>query len=184
VPRELIDAARDGDQRSFEAVFETYQPGLLRYLRTTAPALADDVAAATWASVVGSLDRFRGDGTDFRRWLFTIARRRLVDEIRAAGRRPLHVAEMPEPADDGPGPDAAFEAPDWPTWALARIPARQAEVILLRVLGALSVAETADVLGISEANVRVLSHRGLNALRRLLEPSDSRVAADGGARPA
>jgi RNA polymerase sigma-70 factor (ECF subfamily) len=183
VPRELLDAARGGDQRAFEAVFATYQPGLVRYLRSTAPDLADDVAAATWTSVAASLDRFRGDGIDFRRWLFTIARRRLVDEFRRGSRRPLHVAEVPDLPDEAPGPAARWDGPDWAAWALRQIPARQAEVVSLRILGALSVAETAELLGITSENVRVLSHRGLVAIQRLLEDAGVTPQARTGTDP-
>ena len=171
VPVALIDDARDGDQRAFDALFGAYQSGLLRYLRGVAPDLAVDVAAATWESVVGSLDRFSGDGTDFRRWLFTIARRRLVDEVRRDTRRPLKLAEVPDAADHALGPDAAVEQSGWIGEILGQIPVRQADVVSLRVLGALSVDEVASLLGITAGNVRVLSHRGIQALQQVIEGS-------------
>jgi RNA polymerase sigma factor (sigma-70 family) len=178
VPVELFDEARRGRQRAFDAIFTTYQPGLLRYLRTVAPDLATEVASATWESVVSSLGRFDGDGTDFRRWLFTIARRRLVDEVRRASRRPLHVANVPDGPSDAAGVDAPYEGPDWAVDVLGRIPIRQADVVALRVIGGLSVGEAASLLGITAENVRVLSHRGLNAIRQILADDDLDIARD------
>jgi RNA polymerase sigma-70 factor (ECF subfamily) len=169
VPTELIDDARRGDQRAFEALFGAYQPGLLRYLRGVSPDLAVDVASATWESVVSSIGRFSGDGTDFRRWLFTIARRRLVDEVRRDTRRPLKLAEVPDVADDAPGPDAVAERSGWVGEILGQIPTRQADAVSLRVLGALSVDEVATLLGVTPGNVRVLSHRGVQAMQRVIE---------------
>lgn len=168
VPIECIDDARRGSQRAFDAIFRTYQPGLLRYLRTVSPDLSADIAGATWESVASSLGRFQGDGADFRRWLFTIARRRLVDEVRRSSRRQLRIAE----AENVPGVDAELDQPDWAAQVLRQIPTRQADVVGLRVIGGLSVEETARLLGISRENVRVLSHRGLNAIRRILSDAD------------
>lgn len=179
VPTELITRARRGDQRAFTAIFDTYQPVLARYLRVVAPAHADDVAAATWESVTRSLNRFRGNGDDFRRWLFTIARRRLVDEVRRAA-RVVVVAGVEEP-DPEPAVDAGLDGPDWAGRLLRRLPTRQADAVALRVMGGLSVAETAEVLGVSHENVRVLCHRGLRAIRRLLiEETDSEEVAGPG----
>jgi RNA polymerase sigma-70 factor, ECF subfamily len=170
VPSSLIDDAKNGDQDAFAAIHRTYEPGLRRYLETVSPGFAADVGSATWESVAGSLDRFSGDGEQFRRWLFTIARRRLVDEVRRSSRRPLAVAEVPhEPRLDAHLVD---DGPDWAVALLRQISSRQADVVGLRVLGGLSVDEVADLLGITPENVRVLSHRGLNALRALIEQHD------------
>lgn len=172
VPVELIARARTGDQRAFSAMFDTYQPVLARYLRAVSPAHADDVAAATWESVATSLTRFEGDGDGFRRWLFTIARRRLSDEVRRTAR--LAVVAGTEEPEPEPPVDAPLDAPDWAGWVLTQIPTRQADAVALRVIGGLSIAETADVLGVSHENVRVLCHRGLRAIQRLLtEETDS-----------
>jgi RNA polymerase sigma-70 factor (ECF subfamily) len=52
---------------------------------------------------------------------------------------------------------------------LDRLPARQREVVLLRDVESLTSAEVCEVLAISEANQRVLLHRGRSKLRQLLE---------------
>ena len=79
--------ATTGDRDALAELWRTYQPALLRYLRTRAVACADDVASTVWIDVGSSIARFTGDGDDFRRWLFTIAHRRSVDEIRRTTRR-------------------------------------------------------------------------------------------------
>ena len=168
VPETLIARARRGDQASFDAMFAAYQPFLLRHLRMVCGTKADDVAAATWESVAGSLDRFRGDGHDFRRWLFTIARRRLVDDLRRDARRPLEAVSLDSVAEPAVAPDTSIEGADWISQQLRTLPTRQAEVISLRVVGGLPVRDVAELLGISEANVRVLGHRGLAPLRAAL----------------
>ncbi|MDW3217213.1 MAG: sigma-70 family RNA polymerase sigma factor [Acidimicrobiales bacterium] len=167
-PTRVIHDAQRGDQAAFDTIFRIHQPGLLRYLRAVAPDLAADVASATWESVARSLHRFSGDGDDLRAWLFTIARRRLTDEVRRASRRPLRVASPPEDVDERTAADAAWGEPDWAEAVLRKIPTRQADAVALRVIGGLSVAETADLLGVTQQNVRVLCHRGLGAIAEVL----------------
>ena len=172
----LLAAARQGDEAAFAALFRSVQPLLLRYLRTLGRDLADDVAAETWVSVVRGLDRFTGDEVGFRGWVFTIARARLVDARRSAGRVPIPVDAQAQLADR-PGPtdvettvhelmstEAALEL-------IGRLPPDQAEAVLLRHVAGLDVARTAEVLGKRPGAVRVATMRGLQRLRTLLGPA-------------
>jgi RNA polymerase sigma-70 factor (ECF subfamily) len=145
-------------------------PPLVRYLRGRIGEGAEDVAAAAWLDAARRLATFEGDDTDFRRWLFTIARRRLVDELRRRGRRraewlvdrPVEAARRdPDPAERLDDLGAAL--------ALVRmLPADQADAVLLRVVVDLDVTGVAEVMGRSEGSVRVLTHRGLRRLQELL----------------
>ncbi len=165
---DVLDRARQGDQAAFEQVFSTYQPALLRYLRTLNRHIADDVASLAWESAARSLDRFEGDGDDFRAWIFTIARRRFVDETRRVARRPERPDGTKGDWPDPPSADEQGSGPDWAAAVLSQIPARQAEVVWLRVVAGLSVSEVATLLGVREGNVRAMSHRGLKAIERIL----------------
>lgn len=171
VPARLIEDAKRGSQDAFAGLYRAYAPAVQRYLDTVSPGLSAEVASATWESVARSLPRFNGDGDQFRRWIMTIARRRLVDEVRRSTRGSLTVASVPEePHVDRHDRE---ESIDWAVDALRQIPTRQADVVALRVIGGLAVGEVADLLGISNENVRVLSHRGLSALKLLLETGKS-----------
>ena len=57
-------------------------------ITTLGGALAEDVAADTWVSVVKGLDRFEGDEDGWRAWVLTIGRARLRDAQRRAARGP------------------------------------------------------------------------------------------------
>lgn len=54
---------------------------------------------------------------------------------------------------------------------LAALPRRQREVVALRLIADLSVAETAELLGIAEGTVNSHLHRAVQALRHQLEPA-------------
>src|SRR2546430_3860647 len=81
-------AAKAGSEWALASLYRDVQPPLLGYLRARSPADAEDVASETWLAVTRSLPRFSGDEGGFRAWVFTIARRRLVDLRRVEARRP------------------------------------------------------------------------------------------------
>jgi RNA polymerase sigma-70 factor (ECF subfamily) len=167
----VLAAAARGDERAFDVLWRELQPGLLRYLQVVAPRSAEDLASETWVDVIRGLSGFRGDERGFRSWTFTIARHRVTDDQRRAARRladPLPAERLPErPATDDPASDAVERIATGQALALiAELPPDQAEVIALRVVAGLEVAEVARIVGKRPGAVRVLAHRGL---RRLAE---------------
>lgn len=173
----VLDAARRGDEAAFTLLFRSLQPVLLRYLRTLARDLADDVAAETWASVVRGLGRFRGDEAGFRGWVFTIARARLVDARRAAGRQPVPVdtaaelGDRPDPVDVPTAVDELMST-EAALALVGRLAPDQAEAVLLRHVVGLDATATAAVLGKRPGAVRIATMRGLQRLRTML-PDDA-----------
>ena len=169
-----LAAASRGDEAAFARVFRAHQPLLLRYLRPLAGVAHEDVAAETWVQVVRGLRDFEGDLDGFRGWLFTIAHRRGVDHVRAESRRPPRQDEAA--ALDLPARERVDEAVETVLSTeraidlIGRLAPDQAEVVLLRVVADLDVADTARVVGKSRGAVRVLTHRGLRRLGTLLGP--------------
>ena len=105
----------------------------------SSPTRAEDIAAETWVSVVRGLASFIGDEGAWRAWLFTTARRRMLDQARHLRRHPaepldeIGVAEVPT----APGAEQlALDniATESAIALLGRLPEQQANVILLRVV--------------------------------------------------
>ncbi len=170
--RVLADA-QGGDDDQFAVLWRDANPGLLRYLRVLAPENAEDIAAETWVHVVRGLPRFIGDEAAWRAWLFTTARRRLIDQARFRKRHPAEPLEDISAAEMPSSPDAAQIALDnlateSAIALLSQLPLPQAEVILLRVVAGLDTDVVADLLGKTPGNVRVMAHRGLKRLEELL----------------
>jgi RNA polymerase sigma-70 factor, ECF subfamily len=169
----VLAAAQHGDERAFAVLWQDLQPPVLRYLGVAAPAAAEDLAADTWVSVIRRLSGFRGDEQQFRSWVFTVARHRAIDWHRQAARRPTGPFPI-EPLTDRPSPDdpvaAVLEAQSTRAALalVAELPADQAEVVALRVIGGLGVAEVARITGKRPGAVRVLAHRGLRRLAQRL----------------
>lgn len=167
----ILAATQQGSETAFAALWRDGNPALLRYLRAIAPNAAEDVAAETWVQICRGLRGFRGDEQAWRSWLFTVARRRALDESRRLSRHPVTpLAELPnhrEPwtADAG---EVALEnlATAAVVQAIRTLPPQQADVILLRIVAGLDNEAVARVVGRSPGAVRVAAHRGL---RRLAE---------------
>ena len=149
---EVLTSAKAGFPSAFELLFRQLSRPLAAYFRSQGA--SDPVGLGQRRAPAGlpGLDRFEGDETGFRAWVFTIARNSLVDERRKARRR---VASPPmEPAED-----LLPEEPASEQGALTRLGTRdvveaidslvpdQREVLLLRILGDLTVDQVAAVGG-------------------------------------
>jgi RNA polymerase sigma-70 factor (ECF subfamily) len=138
---------------------------VLGYLRSQRARDPEDLLGEVFLQVTRDLSRFRGDRDDLRRWVFTIARHRLVDDARRRARRPETVdRELPDisavlPAD-APDPELVR--------ALALLTDDQREVIALRFIADLPLEEVARITKRKIGAVKALQHRGLATLGRIL----------------
>jgi RNA polymerase sigma-70 factor, ECF subfamily len=148
-----------------DEAYRQIDPALRRYLAAVAGARGEDLASQVWVDATAASRRFHGDVAAFRRLVFTIARRRVVDHRRRWWQwKVVLLADLPDGADDG-GWDGSSEA----TLALIRtLPKAQAEVVFLRVLAGLSASDVAEIAGRSAQAVRVMQHRALTALAATL----------------
>jgi RNA polymerase sigma-70 factor, ECF subfamily len=170
---QLIERARAGDERAFASLYHQVQPLLGRYLQVHAPDYAEDAASDAWLEVARALDRFVGSEKGFRAWVFTIARRKVIDCARRELRRP--VIALPDDPDSQPGRTAdtadlvvEAEATQRAIALVRTLPPDQAEVVMLRIVAGLDSSEVAALVGKSSGAVRVLAHRGVKRLARTL----------------
>jgi RNA polymerase sigma-70 factor (ECF subfamily) len=167
-----LDGARSGSRDALAELWRTHHAPVLRYLRAKRIGSAEDVASQVWIDVVRSIDRFEGNADDFRRWLFTIAHRRSVDEVRRAVRRADDPQAEPVPSDGADVEHERNSALDRAIELVSQLPDNLAEAVMLRVVNDLSIADVAAVMGTTEGNVRVLVHRGVSRLRRMMDVTD------------
>jgi RNA polymerase sigma-70 factor (ECF subfamily) len=174
-----VGQAQKGDEGAFRRVYQTVQPGLLRYLRGLVGEEAEDVASETWSQIARDLGSFHGDGDGFRGWAATIARHRALDHLRQQRRRPVSAASVDQLTELAARDDTAARAIDTVSTdaaiaLIASLPREQAEAVLLRVVMGLDVATVSRVLGKRPGAVRTATHRGLRRLAEHLErPSDA-----------
>jgi RNA polymerase sigma-70 factor, ECF subfamily len=184
---ELVSRVRAGDEGAFAELAGKYQGVMLSIARGYVPsgAVAEEVVQEAWIGVLRGIGRFERRSS-FRTWLFRI----LVNRAISAGVRERRSV----PVDDmGPVVDAScFGAGG--TWrvppeawadqvddqvaaakiaarilaAIGELPLRQREVVTLRDVQGMGSGEVCAVLGISDANQRVLLHRGRSKLRQVI----------------
>jgi len=180
---ELVDAYRGGDVEAVGVLVERHGRALLAYLRgsTRDPQAAEEAFQETWLRVLRHLHGYRNGS--FRAWLTTIARNLLIDRSRR--RRPevsldaQGVGETPsleeQLADGGARPEedaAANELAERVRELVARLPAAQREVFLMRTQQQLTFAEIAALVGVPLNTALGRMHYAVRRLRRDLEVDD------------
>jgi RNA polymerase sigma-70 factor (ECF subfamily) len=145
---------------------------VLRYFRCYSAENAEDLVGEVFLQVVRDLPAFAGGENQFRAWIFTIARRRLVDEWRRQGRRREDprsdiLANISAEPDDVEECALASLSEQRVRSVLARLTPAQRDVLFLRIIAGLSIAETAQVLGNTPGGVKSLQIRGLEAILRV-----------------
>jgi RNA polymerase sigma-70 factor, ECF subfamily len=155
----------------FESLYRSSRDDVYAYVCTLLrdPAAAEDITALAFERAYRrrrTFDRRRGEE---RAWLFGIARNAALDELRRRRRVAMLLGDTPE---DPPQEQAAGEEEEVTLRrtavqaALAKLPAREREVIALKFHAGMSNAELARVLGISESNAGTLLYRTMEKLRK------------------
>jgi RNA polymerase sigma-70 factor, ECF subfamily len=167
----VLSGAQAGAGWALTILYRDLHPRVLRYLSVREPGEAEDLASEVWLDVAEGIGRFHGDEDGFRAWVFTIARRRLLDLRRRASVRrekpvPLDLLGVERGTGDAEGEAMASLEAEAALALIASLPTDQADVVLLRVIGDLPVAEVARVLGKRPGAVRALQHRALKNLAR------------------
>ena len=169
---DVVQRAQANDKLAFGELYERFAPKIYSYLayhlngRVDA---AEDLTAEVFMKALQNLSTFEFRDVPFSAWLYRIAHNRLIDHVRSERKRQTVVL------DDVPHllieRDALAGRLDRHVLAaaLSHITQQQREVVLLRVVQGLSIAETAAVLDRTEDAIKQLQGRGLRALKRVLE---------------
>jgi RNA polymerase sigma-70 factor, ECF subfamily len=174
----VVRSAMKGNRAAVAGLLRALRPPVFRYclgrLGTWQDGSSDaeDCAQEVLLAVVGALPGYRYEAEGFLPFVFGIAAHKVSDVHRRRARdRTSPVAEPP--TDRWLGADPTGEeversaALDWSAGLLDTLPARQREILVLRIILGLSAEETASAVGLSSAGaVRVAQHRALTTLRR------------------
>jgi RNA polymerase sigma-70 factor, ECF subfamily len=174
VDRALIARWNGGDQRAATALVERHATSVMRFVVSLGVvAMPDEIVQDTFVRAFGSLDAFRGESS-LRSWLFTIARRLVLDQRRSVRREKLHVSVEDAQAQLVSGDDlldsvVADESEARVRQAVEKLSPMQREVFTLRVVEGLSYKEIADVASTTEGSARVHYHNAMKAVKEFLD---------------
>jgi RNA polymerase sigma-70 factor (ECF subfamily) len=187
VESDLMTRYCDGDAGAFRELYSLIAPRLVAYLQRMCGerAAAEDLVQQTFLKVHRARAAYVR-GADPVPWIFAIARRSFLDEVRRRRRARVQVAggdgrvpDVPAALDGNPlvaghtpaDPELVHAALD----ALSRLPPAQREALILTKMSGKTIAEAAAITGATPGAMKLRAHRAYVALRRAL-------AAMGGAR--
>ncbi len=152
-----------------DAAYRRHRGDVYRYLlqRTGSWDDAEELTQATFADAAAALPRLEHKPDSVIAWLYTVAERRFIDEVRKRARRRqrvhlLYQTEAIEPPQYGPAAANALRR------AIAVLPPEQRAVIVMRLLDDRPFAEIAAELDTTEAACKMRFARGLAAIRSRL----------------
>lgn len=150
--------------------FERHYGSVYRFVRRhgTGREEAEDLTQEVFAAAVTALDEARVESPPPLRWLYTVARRRLIDAARRSGPRLLTTAAAEA---ETPARETAYgwEVAEALARAVAELPESQRRVVVAKLWEGRSLADIAGRLGTSEAACKMRLARGLAQLRDRLE---------------
>ncbi len=156
-------------RRRFEKMYNTYADEIYRYClsHSSDSDLSEDIVSETFMKAWKHFDTF--DNKHPRAWLYTIAKNLFRDHWR---KKPTYeLDEQMESDKESDNPVLVTEKNitiERVQKAIAALPAEMKDVVYMRCILGLSAKQVAGSLNITEANVRVLQHRGLKKLKDLL----------------
>jgi RNA polymerase sigma-70 factor (ECF subfamily) len=182
-----MDLYADGDSAAFAGLYDALSPALFGFALRLARrrSVAEDVVQQTFLLMHRSRSRWIPGARVFP-WAFAIAHHYFLDTVRKT--HEVQEEDAPEPSD-GPFQAGNAEEDLDARWQLAavmqqvdQLPEKLRLAFQLVVLEGLSVAEAAEVLGITSVNVKVRVHRAREALKRGPPPGAAPGARSGSGR--
>jgi RNA polymerase sigma factor (sigma-70 family) len=160
-----LTAVREGGEpdhdRGAAGLYRALAPAVLGYLRAQRARDPEDLLGEVFLQVTRDLPRFKGDASKLRSWVFSIAHNRLIDDGRRRAARPQH-SDAPVPELPAPEGEASLD----PTLvrALGHLTGDQREVVFLRFVADLSLADVARITQRRVGAVKALQARALENL--------------------
>jgi len=167
----LVQQAASGDHTAFATLYEMHVDRVYRHVHFQIPVShdAEDITQAVFVRAWKSLPRYKQTGAPFVSWLIVIARNAVIDHFRS--RRNLR------DLDETNGPHSQVDPVSSVESEFARAEVREAvmklkgdrrTVILMHFIDGFSYEEIGNALGKSEGAVRVIQHRALKDMKKLL----------------
>jgi len=175
---ELMLAYQDGDIESFNELYHRHKITLYRFMVKSCytESIASELFQDVWARVVNGRHGYTSTAP-FTAWLYRIARNRIADSYRSANFNPIcdstqldddtHITQLQTPLQPDEITELAkrkYALED----ALATLPDKQREVVLLRHIAGFSLQEIADLVDVNSETVKSRLRYAFAKLRKQL----------------
>jgi RNA polymerase sigma-70 factor (ECF subfamily) len=176
IPEEdqLLARARRGDDDAIRSIYQQYFPPIYQFIRMRVDQVdtAEDIASEVFLKLVAALRSRNAPHHSLRGWLFRVARNVLHDHYGKERQFTVTTLEEWIPAPLEGDPELQFMRTldsERARSAIRELSTDQQEVIILRFGQALSLQETADIMGRNANAIKQLQFRAVNTLRRILQ---------------
>jgi RNA polymerase sigma-70 factor (ECF subfamily) len=172
---QLLERARAYDLAALAEVYDQYESKIFSYVyhRVGNAAVAQDLTSQVFLRVLEAIQNERAWRSSFSGWLYRIAHNLVIDHYRRQGRATqVDLDDLPSLVAKTEDPERAAERAlmmDGLRSAINRLTEEQAQVVSLRFLEGLSIAETADAMDKTEGAIKALQYRAVMSLRRMME---------------
>lgn len=170
----LLERASRADPVALGEIYDQYVERIYAYIyhRVGQAETAEDLTSQVFMRMLEAIRSGQGWRTSFSGWLYRIARNLVIDHYRRRGRASfVDIDEAPPIGTTKDDPSHAVQASldrENLRAALSRLTEEQAQVITLRFLEDLSIAETAAAMDKTEGAIKALQYRAVLALRRVM----------------
>ena len=173
---DLVQMAVSGDPEAFRQVYDDLSPRVLGYLQSRGAEDPEGMVSEVFLAVHPRLPELTGGAEGLRTLVFSVAHARAVDDARRRSRRPRSFSYEPEYDDrvTGSAEQIAVQSleAERAIELMQELNEDQRTVITLRIIGDLSLDQTAEVTGKTVASVKQLQRRGLIRLRSLMAATE------------
>lgn len=171
---DLIERAKTYEEAALSELYWRHAEAIFRYIhyRISDQIVAEDLVSEVFVRALEALPGYQDSGRPFVAWLYRIAHARVVDHYRRQQVRKAVPLDEHLLADEWTNPEQLIDKrvnEQQVRKALADLTDEQQQVISFRFMAQYSVAEVAQIMGKTEGAIKALQHRGLAALRRLLD---------------
>jgi RNA polymerase sigma-70 factor (ECF subfamily) len=171
--RLLVERAIGRDAEAFGELYDMHVVRVYRhiYYLVNSVSEAEDLTAQTFLQAWEAVDRYEDRGVPFASWLLRIAHNLAISHLRSRREgNQLHDGLMDQDSLRNPEKVTERQADEERVrQAILRLGHEQRQVIILRFVEDLEYREVAEIVGKSVAAVRVIQHRALCTLRKLMK---------------
>jgi RNA polymerase sigma-70 factor, ECF subfamily len=172
----LLEKASRAETAALGEIYDQYAEKIYAYIyhRVGQAELAEDLTGQVFMRMLEAIRAGQGWKTSFSGWLYRIAHNLVIDHYRRRGRATfVDIDEVPPISTTDGEPAGSVQASmdrENLRAALRQLTEEQAQVITLRFLEDLSIAEVSAIMDKNEGAIKALQYRAVLALRRIMQP--------------
>ena len=170
---QLVEKAKNGNQHAFTQLYDQHFDKIFRYIyvRLKNQAESEDLTQEVFIKAINAIGSYKYEGAPFASWLFRIAHNQVIDFVRKRDKQktaPLDEA-LNYAGNEDPVASTEYRLDVAELIeAIGQLPPAQREVVSLRFIADLPIAEVAKILGKSQGTIKALQFNATASLRKLM----------------